>query len=171
MNHQYCQHKVLQNNMILPNQTTKTLLAITMAMIQGTTMMIVLVQEVFLLKTLELQLRTTCHHPILPSSDILVTPPAALDPYSASIPSAHLQAIFNRGHQAAHTIGAACLTALRQGVSQGNDVAFHIGNRVIRISGALASFLLRNPHVLISLLQITIMPHNTEEGKWKYQIG
>ena len=62
MNQKYCQHKVLQNNMILPNQTTKTLLAITMAMIQGTTMMIVLVQEVFLLKTLELPLRTTCHH-------------------------------------------------------------------------------------------------------------
>ena len=89
--------------------------------------------------------------------------PGALDPLSASMPAAQLHAIFNKGQHAAHTIAAACLTALEQGISQGNDVAFQLGNRVIRITGALASFLIRSPAVLVSLLQITIMPHNSEE--------
>ena len=66
MNHKYCQHNLRQhrhqttynhlaflNTMILPNQTTKTWLAIITVTVLETTMMIALVPEVFLLKTLE----------------------------------------------------------------------------------------------------------------------
>ena len=66
MNHKYCQHNLRQhrrqtmysrqallNTKILENQMTKTWSAIIIATVLETTMMIVLVQEVFPLKTLE----------------------------------------------------------------------------------------------------------------------
>ena len=74
MNHKYCQHNLRQhrrqrtynhqallNTTILVNQTTKTWLAIITVTVLETTMMIALVPEVFLLKTLDLPLPTTCH--------------------------------------------------------------------------------------------------------------
>ena len=74
MNHRHCQHNLRQHRhqttynhqallhtTILPNQTTKTWLAIITAMIAETTMMMIaLVAEGFLLKALELPLTTTC---------------------------------------------------------------------------------------------------------------
>ena len=66
MNHKYCQRNLrlhrrqtmysrqaLLNTTILENQTTKTWLAIIIATVLETTMMIMLVQEAFPLKTLE----------------------------------------------------------------------------------------------------------------------
>ena len=85
--------------------------------------------------------------PILQHHDPDAEP--ALNPFSASIPAAHTQAMIDAADKEAREVANKILEALKYGIDQGNDIVLKFGGHFIRISKALAMQLYRHPEVIV----------------------